>query len=122
MGISDHKITRMLADYRKGDKEALEELLPAVYDHLHRLAEIYMRREKSGHTLQPTALVKLPASFGGRAANPLPADVDWRRRIYPSPEPRTGSLFQSASRGGRLNNGDAVARRLLNPLAGCGTR
>jgi RNA polymerase sigma factor (TIGR02999 family) len=67
----------MLADYRNGDKRALEELLPAVYDHLHRLAENYMRREKSGHTLQPTALVNeaFVRLVGG-------AEVDWKDRAH----------------------------------------
>jgi RNA polymerase sigma-70 factor (ECF subfamily) len=39
---------------RKGD---LDEMLPLVYDELHRLAEQYLRREGAGHTLQPTALL-----------------------------------------------------------------
>jgi RNA polymerase sigma-70 factor, ECF subfamily len=39
---------------RKGD---LDEMLPLVYDELHRLAEQYLRREGTGHTLQPTALL-----------------------------------------------------------------
>jgi RNA polymerase sigma factor (TIGR02999 family) len=71
------KITRMLADYRKGDKRALEELLPAVYDHLHRLAENYMRRERSGHTLQPTALVNEAFVRIVRGA-----EVDWKDRAH----------------------------------------
>lgn len=77
MKTADSKITRMLADYRKGDKHALEQLLPAVYDHLHRLAQNYMRREKSGHTLQPTALVNeaFVRIVGG-------AEVDWKDRAH----------------------------------------
>ena len=47
----------MLADLRSGDKEALAKLIPLVYDELHRLAEHYMRNERVGHTLQPTALI-----------------------------------------------------------------
>jgi len=49
--------TRMLADWRQGRRQALDELLPLVYDELHRLAVRYLRRERPDHTLQPTALV-----------------------------------------------------------------
>lgn len=50
-------VTQLLVDWSQGDERALEELMPLVYDELHRLAEHYMRRERSDHTLQPTALV-----------------------------------------------------------------
>ncbi len=50
-------VTQLLVDWSQGDEKALEELLPLVYDELHRLAEHYMSRERSDHTLQPTALV-----------------------------------------------------------------
>src|ERR671912_761795 len=39
------------------DRESLDSLLPLVYDELRRLAAGYLRRERPGHTLQPTALV-----------------------------------------------------------------
>jgi RNA polymerase sigma factor (TIGR02999 family) len=42
---------------RDGDKEAESKLMALVYDELHHIAERYMRRERSDHTLQPTALV-----------------------------------------------------------------
>ncbi len=50
-------VTQLLVKWSSGDERALEELIPLVYDELHRLAEHYMRRERSDHTLQPTALV-----------------------------------------------------------------
>jgi RNA polymerase sigma-70 factor (ECF subfamily) len=53
----EKEITGLLADWRKGDQSALEELLPLVYDELRRLASGYMRRERPDHTLQTTALV-----------------------------------------------------------------
>lgn len=40
-----------------GDEKALDQLMPLVYDELHRIAESYLRRERREHTLQPTALV-----------------------------------------------------------------
>jgi RNA polymerase sigma factor (TIGR02999 family) len=51
------EITRLLANWSKGDQAALDELLPIVYDELHRLARSYMHRERPDHTLQTTALV-----------------------------------------------------------------
>jgi RNA polymerase sigma factor (TIGR02999 family) len=50
-------VTRLLLDWRSGNDEALDLLMPVVYDELRSLAEGYLNRERSGHTLQPTALV-----------------------------------------------------------------
>lgn len=50
-------VTRVLAALRDGDASGLERLLPLVYAELHGLAERQMRQERTGHTLQPTALV-----------------------------------------------------------------
>ena len=52
-----HEITQLLAEWREGDQSALDELYPLVYDELHRLARRYMSRERTGHTLQTTALI-----------------------------------------------------------------
>ena len=52
-----HEITRWLTACRGGDPVALEKLLPLVYDELHGQAMRFFSRERSGHTLQPTALV-----------------------------------------------------------------
>jgi RNA polymerase sigma factor (TIGR02999 family) len=54
---SPHEITRLLADWGKGDQQALEKLTPIVYEELRRLAKRYLRQERPGHTLQSTALV-----------------------------------------------------------------
>lgn len=50
-------VTRLLVRWTEGDKQALEDLLPLVYDELRRLARRYLQQEKPGHTLQSTALV-----------------------------------------------------------------
>lgn len=50
-------VTQLLLDWNHGDPQVLDRLIPLVYDQLHQLAERAMRRERSGHTLQPTALV-----------------------------------------------------------------
>ena len=50
-------VTALLAEWRSGNPQALEQLTPLVYGELKRLAERMFRRESPGHTLQPTALV-----------------------------------------------------------------
>jgi RNA polymerase sigma factor (TIGR02999 family) len=50
-------VTRLLRQWSAGDAAALDQLAPILYDELRRLAAAYMRRERPGHTLQPTALV-----------------------------------------------------------------
>ena len=50
-------ITQLLERWTNGDAEALEQLMPLVYNELHRLAAGYLRHERREHTLQPTALV-----------------------------------------------------------------
>jgi RNA polymerase sigma factor (TIGR02999 family) len=57
MTLSEHEITRLLIDWRGGDRAALEKLMPLVYDELRRLARHYLSQERPGHTLQATALV-----------------------------------------------------------------
>jgi RNA polymerase sigma factor (TIGR02999 family) len=50
-------VTELLVRWRGGDREALEELMPLVYEELRRLAHHYLRQERPDHTLQSTALV-----------------------------------------------------------------
>lgn len=50
-------VTQLLVDWSQGDQAALDRLMPLVYSELRRLAANYLRRERVGHTLQPTALV-----------------------------------------------------------------
>ncbi len=54
---SSHEVTRLLKAWSRGDEEALEKLTPVVYRQLHQVAHRYMAGERSGHTLQTTALV-----------------------------------------------------------------
>lgn len=53
----DENVTKLLHRWTGGDKEALDELMPLVYGELRSLAKKYLRSERVGHTLQPTALV-----------------------------------------------------------------
>ena len=50
-------VTALLADWSRGDRGALTQLLPLVYEELRRIAARQLLRERVGHTLQPTALV-----------------------------------------------------------------
>lgn len=54
---SPNEITEQLIAWSKGDDAALEQLIPAVYQELRRMADHYLRGEDSGHSLQPTTLV-----------------------------------------------------------------
>jgi RNA polymerase sigma-70 factor (ECF subfamily) len=51
------EVTNLLAQIRRGDREAETKLIPLVYNELRRLAGYYLSGERPGHTLQPTALV-----------------------------------------------------------------
>lgn len=51
------EITRILKSWSGGNREAVDDLIPLVYDELHKVAAHYLRRQRSDHTLQPTALV-----------------------------------------------------------------
>ena len=57
MHSSSGEITELLAEWSQGDPDALERLMPLVFEDLRQLARKHFRREPEGHTLQPTALV-----------------------------------------------------------------
>ncbi len=55
------EVSELLAGWNDGDEVARDELIQLVYAELRRLARRHMARERSGHSLQPTALVNTPA-------------------------------------------------------------
>lgn len=57
MTSSSNEITQLLIAWSDGDEGALAQLIPLVEAELHRLASLYLSRERPGHTLQPTALI-----------------------------------------------------------------
>jgi RNA polymerase sigma factor (TIGR02999 family) len=69
-------VTRLLAQWADGDRKAMEDLLPLVYDELRRLASSYLRRENPGHTLQSTALVH------EAYLRLVDQDVNWQSRAH----------------------------------------
>ncbi len=70
-------VTRLLNDWQGGDREALEELAPRVYEELRRIARGYFAREQEGHTLQPTALVN--EAYLRLVQSP---DIEWQHRAH----------------------------------------
>jgi RNA polymerase sigma factor (TIGR02999 family) len=57
MAASPQQVSQLLVAWGDGDKTALDELIPLVYDELRRLAHHYMSRERPGHTLQTSGLI-----------------------------------------------------------------
>lgn len=70
-------VTALLAELTKGNSDAGAKLIPLVYDQLRRIADGYMRRERTGHTLQTTALVhEAYLKLLGQHS------VDWQNRAH----------------------------------------
>jgi RNA polymerase sigma factor (TIGR02999 family) len=77
MTPSAKEVTQLLVSWRNGDQDARDELIPLVYQELHRLAHQYMSRERPGHTLQTSALVN--EAFLKLADQ---RDVQWQNRAH----------------------------------------
>ncbi|HEX8895611.1 MAG TPA: ECF-type sigma factor [Terriglobales bacterium] len=69
-------VTGYLRALSAGNKEALDQLMPLVYDQLHRLAAKCLRAERPNHTLRATALVN------EAYLRLVDADVDWQDRVH----------------------------------------
>ena len=70
-------VTQLLVDWRNGDQEALNALVPLVHDELRKLARGYMRRERVDHTLQTSALVNEAYLRLGQGDGP-----QWQNRTH----------------------------------------
>ena len=70
-------LTQMLARWEAGDRDALAELIPAVYDDLRRIAKHHLAGERAGHTLAPTALVNEVYLRLGNYDN-----ISWQNRAH----------------------------------------
>jgi len=98
-------VTHILNAIERGDARAVDELLPALYDELRRLAAWKLSREKPGQTLQATALVHEAyiRLVGEEAQN-------WRSRTHffsAAAEAMRRILIENARRKGRLKRGGA---------------
>jgi RNA polymerase sigma-70 factor (ECF subfamily) len=77
MATDPPQITLLLRAWGHGDRAALDQLTPLVYDQLRRLAANQMRKERGGHQLQPTALVHEAYLRLARTG-----ELDWQDRVH----------------------------------------
>ena len=75
--MAEPGVTELLSRWAQGDREAFDALAPSIYGELRRIAAAYLRRERSDHTLQPTALVH--EAFLRLVEQ---RDVDWQSRQH----------------------------------------
>ncbi len=73
----EKQITRLLVQWKTGNKDALDVLMPLVYQELRKLADSYLKRERPDHTLQPTALIH--EAYMRLADQRLP---EWQNRAH----------------------------------------
>jgi len=73
----NNQVTRLLTDWSKGDQAALDQLIPLIYQELHKIANGYLSRERPGHTIQPTALIH--EAYLRMAAQQMP---EWKNRKH----------------------------------------
>lgn len=76
MSADSESVTLYLRAWSAGNKEALDQLMPLVYDQLHRLAAKCLRAERPNHTLRATALVN------EAYLRLVDANVDWQDRVH----------------------------------------
>jgi hypothetical protein len=110
------KTTRLLRAVKTGDAQAADQLLPLVYDELHRMAGRLMGQERGNHTLQPTALLneawrvsQRPRSSRMRSANSTPP-VGVNRAKRACSKRRNGRRSASMS-GDQVSTGSVIASR-----------
>jgi len=76
MSGAEGDVTQLLRRWRDGEKEAMDSLLPIVYDELRRVARGYLGGEAPGHTLQTTALVH------EAYIRLVKAEIPWQDRVH----------------------------------------
>jgi len=75
--LPDHQdVTRLLQQWKGGDRQALDQLMPIVYDELRRLAARCLHAERPGHTLPATALIH------EAYLRLMDADIGWQDRAH----------------------------------------
>jgi RNA polymerase sigma factor (TIGR02999 family) len=112
MSTTQHgQVTRILAELRQGDPEAMRRLLPVVYDELHRLAHNKMRNEPRGLTLQTTDLVH--EAWLRLVGDESPTAASWENRRHffgAAAEAMRRILIERARRAGRHKHGGGKRR------------
>jgi len=75
--MASDELTNLLLAWKSGDDQVLEQLMPMVYGELHRVANHHLRQERSGHTLQPTALIHEAYLRLAKGEQP-----EWQNRVH----------------------------------------
>ncbi|HTQ63028.1 MAG TPA: sigma-70 family RNA polymerase sigma factor [Candidatus Solibacter sp.] len=116
-GDTSSQITDLLARWRAGDREALNSLMPLVYEELRTLARHYLRMERPDHTLQSTALVH--EAFV-RMVGQKPPEWKNRKHFYGVAARLMRQILVDHARSHRAGKrgGDAVKLGLTEGLAG----
>ena len=111
------EVTQLLHQWNAGDSTALGRVLPLVYRELHRLAASYLRQERPGHTLQPTALIN--EAYLRLAGDPL--DLAGRSHFMgiAARAMRQVLVEHCRSRSRQKRGGGAEAVALHDDLASC---
>ncbi len=108
---SKQGVTELLLEWRRGDRGALDQLMPLVYAELRRLAGAYFKSERIGHTLEPTALVH------EAYARLVEVDVPWKDRVHffaVAARTMRRILVDHARSRGRLKRGGEMVRVTLD--------
>ena len=108
------EVTRLLQQWRAGDREALDALTPLIYDELRQVARARLGAERAGHTLEATALVhEAYLRLAG-------SEVEWRDRVHffaLAARTMRRILVDHARSGGRAKRGGGAGRAPAEVLA-----
>jgi RNA polymerase sigma factor (TIGR02999 family) len=106
------EVSQLLSAIEEGDPQAPEQLLPLVYEDLHRRAVDLMAQEKPGHTLQPTALIH--EAYLRLVGQGQPTDWQGRRHFFAAcAEAMRRILIETARRKSRHKHGGNHQRQQL---------
>jgi RNA polymerase sigma factor (TIGR02999 family) len=111
---SRSRVTDLLRRWGRGDRDALDRLMPLVHQELHRMASRYMTRERAGHTLQSTAL--LNEAYLRLVDQRL---VDWQNRAQffgLAAQAMRRILVDHARSRGRAKRGSDAPRAATDPV------
>ncbi|HZD53551.1 MAG TPA: ECF-type sigma factor [Woeseiaceae bacterium] len=111
--MNKNPVTRLVEAAARGEPGASDELLPLVYDELRKLAHARMRRERPGHTLQPTGLVH------EAYLRLVGSDTNWENRRHffaAAAETMRRILIERARRYAAIKHGGELRRTELDDL------
>ena len=111
------EVTQLLLDWSKGDRAALDHLMPVVYGELYKIAAAYLRGERTEHTLQPTALINEAYL---RLTNQTFPEWEGRRHFYGvAAQLMRQILVEHARSHGAAKRGGGAAKLSLDEALDC---